>query len=92
MRFEDRNGMYVEKNNGDFYQEVMRFRNALLKLGIKKGIMFTRSAISEEALIAHCRERLAKFKVPDRIEFVIDFPRTLVGKIQKHVLRNAVFR
>ncbi|MFC9540184.1 hypothetical protein ACFTQ7_09910 [Lysinibacillus sp. NPDC056959] len=63
-----------------------------ISCALKKGIMFTRSAISEEALIAHCRERLAKFKVPDRIEFVTDFPRTPVGKIQKHVLRNAIFR
>lgn len=49
------------------------------------------AAVSEEALIAHCWERLAKFKVPDRIEFVTDFPRTPVGKIQKHVLRNTIF-
>jgi len=49
------------------------------------------ATISEEVLIAHCRERLAKFKVPDSIEFVTDFPRTPVGKIQKHVLRNAIF-
>ncbi|MBG9453693.1 crotonobetainyl-CoA:carnitine CoA-transferase [Lysinibacillus sphaericus] len=55
-------------------------------------ILQTGAAISEEALIAHCRERLAKFKVPDRIEFVPDFPRTPVGKIQKHVLRNAIYR
>lgn len=54
-------------------------------------ILQTGAAISEEALIAHCRERLAKFKVPDRIEFVTDFPRTPVGKIQKHLLRKAIF-
>jgi len=54
-------------------------------------ILQTGAVISEEALIAHCQERLAKFKVPDRIEFVTDFPRTPVGKIQKHVLRNAIF-
>ncbi|WP_427110562.1 AMP-binding protein [Lysinibacillus xylanilyticus] len=53
-------------------------------------ILQTGATISEEALIAHCRERLAKFKVPDSIEFVADFPRTPVGKIQKHVLRNAI--
>ena len=47
------------------------------------------ATVSEEALIEHCRERLAKFKVPDRIEFMTDFPRTAVGKIQKHVLRNS---
>ncbi|MFB6468751.1 AMP-binding protein [Cytobacillus sp. Hz8] len=46
------------------------------------------SAITEEELLSHCRERLAKFKVPDSIKFVTEFPRTSVGKIQKHILRQ----
>lgn len=41
---------------------------------------------SEEDLLAHCRERLATFKVPDGIEFVAELPKTSVGKIQKHLL------
>ncbi|WP_240375665.1 AMP-binding protein [Bacillus piscicola] len=45
-------------------------------------------SISEEKLIDFCRERMAKFKVPDVIELVEDFPRTSVGKIQKHQLRK----
>ncbi|TQR21418.1 AMP-binding protein [Psychrobacillus vulpis] len=44
--------------------------------------------ISEEELITFCRERLAKFKVPDSIEFTKEFPRTSVGKIQKHILKK----
>ncbi|ETP70421.1 hypothetical protein G159_02490 [Planococcus glaciei CHR43] len=44
--------------------------------------------VTEEELIEYCRTRLAKFKVPDIIEFVEDFPRTSVGKIQKHMLRK----
>lgn len=43
---------------------------------------------SEEELISYCRERLAKFKVPDSIEFMKEFPRTSVGKVQKHLLRR----
>ncbi|WP_147534392.1 AMP-binding protein [Bacillus marasmi] len=46
--------------------------------------------VTEEALIEHCREKLAKFKVPEFIEFVEDFPRTPVGKIQKHILRKLI--
>lgn len=42
---------------------------------------------TEEELIAWCAERLAKFRVPSFIEFRSDFPRTSVGKIQKHILR-----
>jgi crotonobetaine/carnitine-CoA ligase len=37
-------------------------------------------------LIAWCRERLSPFKVPEVVEFRESFPRTSVGKIQKHLL------
>lgn len=43
---------------------------------------------TEEEILSLCRERLAKFKVPNFIEFVEQFPRTSVGKIQKHLLRK----
>ena len=36
-------------------------------------------------LIAWCRERLSPFKVPEVVEFQESFPRTSVGKIQKHL-------
>lgn len=47
-------------------------------------------SVSEEDLVDFCKARLAKFKVPDSIEFVKEFPRTPVGKIQKHILRNSI--
>jgi fatty-acyl-CoA synthase len=43
--------------------------------------------VTEEEVIAHCRTRLAKFKVPKSIEFG-DLPKTSTGKIQKFVLRD----
>ena len=42
------------------------------------------TATSEE-LIAWCRQRLSPFKVPEIVEFRATFPRTSVGKIQKHL-------
>ncbi len=36
-------------------------------------------------LIAWCRSRLSPFKVPETVEFRTTFPRTSVGKIQKHL-------
>jgi carnitine-CoA ligase len=45
------------------------------------------ATLSEDELIGYCRERLAKFKVPDSVEFAEALPRTSVGKIRKHVLR-----
>ncbi|MHB1043128.1 MAG: AMP-binding protein [Eubacteriales bacterium] len=41
---------------------------------------------TEEEIIKFCAERLVKFKVPGIVEFVNEFPRTSVGKIQKHIL------
>lgn len=45
------------------------------------------AAVDEGALLRHCRERLAGFKVPKAIVFVDQFPRTGTGKIQKHMIR-----
>jgi 2-oxoisovalerate dehydrogenase E1 component len=44
--------------------------------------------ITAEALIAHCRERLAGYKTPKKITFVDVLPRTASGKILKRVLRD----
>ncbi len=43
--------------------------------------------VSEDDIIAFCRERLAKFKVPKPIVFS-ELPKTSTGKIQKFVLRD----
>lgn len=45
------------------------------------------TATSEE-IVQWCAERLATFKVPAMVEFVDELPRTSVGKIQKHLLRQ----
>ena len=45
------------------------------------------AAVSEESLIAHCRERLAHFKVPRTIVFGA-LPKTATGKIMKYALRE----
>jgi fatty-acyl-CoA synthase len=42
---------------------------------------------SKQQLLNWCREQLASYKVPKRIEF-IEIPRTSTGKIQKYVLRE----
>jgi crotonobetaine/carnitine-CoA ligase len=43
------------------------------------------AAASTAELIEWCRGRLSPFKVPELIEFRDAFPRTSVGKIQKHL-------
>jgi crotonobetaine/carnitine-CoA ligase len=54
-----------------------------------KAYVILREGASADAdtLIAWCAERLARFRVPEQIEFRAEFPRTSVGKIQKHLLR-----
>jgi acyl-CoA synthetase (AMP-forming)/AMP-acid ligase II len=41
-----------------------------------------------EELIAHCQERLARFKSPRSVEFVSALPRTGTGKIAKREIRE----
>ena len=43
--------------------------------------------VTEKELIDFCKETLAKFKVPKKIEFC-ELPKTSTGKIQKFVLRK----
>ncbi|ERN54603.1 AMP-binding protein [Alkalihalophilus marmarensis] len=44
--------------------------------------------LTKEEVIDYCRSNIAKFKVPEFIEFLEEFPRTSVGKIQKAKLRD----
>ena len=43
--------------------------------------------VTVDDIIAHCREHLARFKVPKHVEFCV-LPKTSTGKIQKFVLRQ----
>jgi crotonobetaine/carnitine-CoA ligase len=45
-------------------------------------------AATADDLIAWCAARLARFRVPQAVEFRTELPRTSVGKIQKHILRD----
>jgi len=47
------------------------------------------SVVDPEALIARCRVHLASFKVPRRCTIVPMLPRNALGKVQKHLLREA---
>jgi len=44
--------------------------------------------LTEEELIAFCRERLAGFKVPKSVVFVDSLPRTGANKVDKERLRE----
>ena len=46
------------------------------------------SAPSEDELIAWCREHMANYKVPRRVEIVDELPANAMGKVTKFVLRE----
>lgn len=52
-------------------------------------LVVARNEGSESALIAHCTERLARYKRPREIVFVDHIPRTASGKVPKPRLREA---
>jgi long-chain acyl-CoA synthetase len=43
---------------------------------------------TEDDLRGYCRERLAPFKVPSRVHFRDDLPKTMVGKVLRRALRE----
>ncbi len=45
-----------------------------------------------DEIIEHVRGRLATFKAPDEVEIVDALPKTSTGKIQKYVLRDALWK
>lgn len=47
-------------------------------------------ALTEEELRAHCKGRIAHYKVPRYVRFVEEFPMTITGKIQKFRIREVM--
>jgi long-chain acyl-CoA synthetase len=41
---------------------------------------------TEDEIRAFCRDRLAPYKVPARVEFRTELPKTMVGKVLRRVL------
>jgi len=56
----------------------------VVKLFVKKSV---ESDISKTDILTHCIKNLERFKVPAKIEFVEDFPRTDYGKIKRFMLK-----
>jgi fatty-acyl-CoA synthase len=46
------------------------------------------SNISEEDVKSYCQGQIAHFKIPRYVEVVRELPRTVTGKVRKHVLRD----
>jgi acyl-CoA synthetase (AMP-forming)/AMP-acid ligase II len=48
----------------------------------------TQAEVTEDELIAHCRDRLAGYKKPSKVIQVEELPRNAAGKVLKRVLRE----
>lgn len=55
-------------------------------------VIVPRSAVDAQAIIDHCRSRLAHFKAPRQVFFVDGLPRNAMGKVQKFKLRDEFVR
>jgi len=44
--------------------------------------------VTEEEIIAHCKERMAAYKYPRQVEFVNEVPKTATGKFLRRALRK----
>jgi fatty-acyl-CoA synthase len=45
---------------------------------------------TEQEIVDYCREHLASFKVPRRVQFVEQWPMTGAGKIQRYILKESL--
>jgi len=72
---------------------VVSFPDARLS---EVGVAFVRRepghALTDGEVLAHCKGRIASFKIPRHVIFVDDFPMTSSGKIQKMKLREEALR
>jgi long-chain acyl-CoA synthetase len=44
--------------------------------------------VSEQHILSFCRERLAAYKVPRKVQFVADLPKTSTGKVMRRQLKT----
>jgi long-chain acyl-CoA synthetase len=56
---------------------------------VKAWVVLRANQTADEAgLRAYCRERLAPYKVPSKIEFRTELPKSVIGKVLRRVLRD----
>ncbi len=55
---------------------------------VKAFIVRKDESLTKDTIIAYCREQLVSYKIPKRIEFMRELPKSNVGKILKRALRE----
>ncbi|KAI8064568.1 hypothetical protein BC940DRAFT_305400 [Gongronella butleri] len=49
-------------------------------------------SLTQDQVIAFCRQHLAGYKCPAKVSFVTEIPKTGTGKVQKYILRNELWK
>lgn len=79
----------LNEHHSVFESAVISVPDPIYEESIHAFVILKENAEAEEKeIIDWCRGRLAKFKVPQKVHFTNDFPRTSVGKIQKHQMKK----
>jgi len=62
------------------------------EVGLMIVLLQPNATVSADVLKAHCGDRLARYKIPKRIEFVNELPYSPYGKVMKAVLRETFLK
>jgi long-chain acyl-CoA synthetase len=65
----------------------LRGEKVMLYVVLKEG-----EVAGQEEIVGFCRENLAKYKVPKKVEFRKELPKTPVGKVLRRVLREEAIK
>ncbi|MEO1962155.1 MAG: long-chain-fatty-acid--CoA ligase, partial [Cycloclasticus sp.] len=55
---------------------------------VKAFVVKKDDSLTEEILLAYCKENLTGYKTPDKIVFIQELPKTNVGKVLRRELRS----
>ena len=65
----------------------LRGEKVILYLVVKEG-----EDLQQDEILGYCREHLAKYKIPRKVEFRKELPKTSVGKILRRMLREEALK
>jgi len=79
----------IEEHPSVYEAAVVGIPDKIRDEGMKAYVVLRQNhEVLKEELMHYCRLRLAKFKVPDIIEIIDEFPRTSIGEVEKHALQQ----
>ena len=67
---------------------VIGLPNEKTEESVKAFVVSSNPDLTEEQVIAHCRESLTNYKRPKQVEFVDEIPKSPVGKVLRRNLRE----